>query len=156
MSFETSDMLGVFITWTTYGTWLPGDARGWRAKVGGHQLADPDLEAECRERMKFDPVSLSPNDRKTFEAACHEHCNHRGWQLHAVNARARHIHVVVSAYVRPQTMRDHLKANSTCKLRRQVKPLCCERTWTKDGDCEVLFTEESLYDAIVYTLDSQD
>ncbi len=44
MTYEYADMVGVFITWTTYGTWLPGDARGWRAKVGGYQLPDSELE----------------------------------------------------------------------------------------------------------------
>jgi hypothetical protein len=23
------DPIGYFLTWVTYGTWLPGDARGW-------------------------------------------------------------------------------------------------------------------------------
>lgn len=89
------EVFGVLITWTTYGTWLPGDARGWRAKRLGNQPADPKLEAEAREKMKFDPVTLSAADRATVEAACREHCDHRGWRLHAVNARTNHVHVVV-------------------------------------------------------------
>ncbi len=156
MSVEHQEMVGVFITWTTYGTWLPGDARGWRAKQSGNQLANPVLEAECREKMKFDPVKLSPDDRVTVEQACREHCDHRNWLLHAVNARSNHIHVVVSAYLKPQTIRDQLKANCTSCLRRQTNPLICERTWTKGGDCEALFDEESLHNAIVYTLEAQD
>ena len=156
MSVEFQDTVGVLITWTTYGTWLPGDARGWRAKLRGNQPPDPELEAECREKMKFDPVLLSPDDRATVELACRAHCNHRGWQLHAVNARSNHVHVVVTANVKPQTIRDQLKANCTAKLRRQEKPLICQRTWTKGGDCEVLFDDESLHNAIAYTLDGQD
>ncbi len=156
MTVVNQDMVGVFITWTTYGTWLPGDARGWRAKRGGNQLPDPDLEAECREKTKFDPVHLSPADRATVELACREHSCHRNWLLHAVNARSNHVHVVVSAYLKPQTIRDQLKANCTTQLRRQTKPLICQRTWTKGGDCEVLFDEESLHRAILYTLEGQD
>ncbi len=156
MTFEYADMLGVFITWTTYGTWLPGDARGWRAKRGGIQLPDAALEAECRKKLNFEPVILSVNDRATVEAACREHCEHRNWLLFAVNARTKHVHVVVAAYLKPQTIRDQLKAHCTGQLRRQQKPLICERTWTKGGDCEVLFDEESLSNAIAYTLDAQD
>jgi hypothetical protein len=26
--------LAYFLTWTTYGSWLPGDERGWVAKPG--------------------------------------------------------------------------------------------------------------------------
>lgn len=33
-----TDPLTYFITWTTYGTWLPGDVRGWRKTNAGPQL----------------------------------------------------------------------------------------------------------------------
>ena len=147
MAFEYADMVGVFITWTTYGTWLPGDARGWRAKRGGNQLPNAALEAQCLAKMKFAPVTLNDSDRKTVEAACREHCEHRSWLLYAVNARTNHVHVVVAAYLKPQTIRDQLKAHCTGQLRRQPQPLICERTWTKGGDCEVLFDEQSLANA---------
>ncbi len=146
---------GVLITWTTYGTWLPGDSRGWRAKHKGNQPPDAKLEAEAHEKMKFDPVYLSPKDRTTIELACREHCAHRGWKLHAVTARSNHVHVVVVADVRPQTIRDQLKANCTARLRQQEKPLIRERTWTKGGDCEILFDAQSLQNAIVYTFEGQ-
>jgi hypothetical protein len=43
------------ILWTTYGTWLPGDARGW-IKKGDPYTQDPDpvLEQSARERMTDD------------------------------------------------------------------------------------------------------
>ena len=155
MSSDTREMVGVFITWTTYGTWLPGDARGWRAKVGGNKLPDPGLEAECREKMKFSPVQLDTHDRATVEEACRKHCEHRNWQLHAVNARTNHVHVVVSANEKPQRVRDQLKANCTAQLRSQPRPLVSPRTWTKGGDCSVLFDDDELHDAIRYTLEAQ-
>ena len=155
MTSEFQDSVGVLITWTTYGTWLPGDSRGWRSKRTGSQPADPDLDAEAREKLKFDPVHLSPHDRETVEQACRDHCDHRGWVLHAVNARSNHVHVVVVADVTPQTVRDQLKANCTAKLRQQEIPLICVRTWTKGGDCEILFNEQSVQNAIRYTLEAQ-
>ena len=152
---DTCEMIGVFITWTTYGTWLPGDARGWRAKIGGNQLPDAELESVCRAKLKFTPVLLRADDRVSVEEACRKHCEHRGWQLHAVNARSNHVHVVVSANERPQTVRDQLKANCTRHLRCQRIPLVCERTWTKGGDCSVLFDDDELESAIRYTIESQ-
>lgn len=149
------DIFGVFITWTTYGTWLPGDARGWRAKKTGNQPPNPELEAAAREKMKFDRVVLSPQDRATVELACQEHCDHRNWQLHAVNARTNHVHVVVTSNVKAQTIRDQLKANCTARLRQQSIPLICDRTWTKGGDCEVLFDDQSLQNAVEYVLEAQ-
>jgi hypothetical protein len=36
-----SDPLAYFLTWVTYGTWLPGDDRGWVEYRHGWQLPDP-------------------------------------------------------------------------------------------------------------------
>ena len=149
-------MVGVFITWTTYGTWLPGDARGWRSRKSGHQLPDPMLEARSELKLISNPIVLRTADRIAVEAACQKHCDVRNWTLHTVNARTSHVHVVVSAYVKPQVVRDQLKANCTQSLRAQADPLFCERTWTKGGDCQVLFDEDDLFDAIDYVKNAQD
>ena len=151
-----SEIVGVFITWTTYGTWLPGDARGWRSRKGGHQLPNPDLLLMSTNRLISEPIKLRPMDRQTVEEACRKHCEHRGWVLHAVNARTNHVHVVVSAYLKAQLIRDQLKANCTKELRLQPEPLMCERTWTKGGDCEILFSDDDLANAIDYVLNAQD
>ena len=81
-----------FITWTTYGTWLPGDARGWRKRRRGPQLPQPLLEQWCRKQMKGDAVLLESQDRETVEDACRQHCHVRGWHLLAVSARTNHVH----------------------------------------------------------------
>ena len=31
-TFNLGEPLAYFLTWTTYGTWLPGDERGWNRK----------------------------------------------------------------------------------------------------------------------------
>ena len=151
-----SDIVGVFITWTTYGTWLPGDARGWRSRTAGHQLAKPELEEMAFNKLKSEPVLLKPHDRVTVESACRDHCQFRGWVLHAVNARSNHVHVVVSGYLKAQLIRDQLKANCTRALRLQSQPLVRERTWAKGGDCEILFNDDDLANAIDYVLNAQD
>ena len=46
-----NECITCFITWTTYGTWLPGDGRGWRKKRESHQPPQPLLEAWCRDRL---------------------------------------------------------------------------------------------------------
>ncbi|MDA1049536.1 MAG: hypothetical protein O3C40_03530 [Planctomycetota bacterium] len=33
-SIPLDDSLALFLTWTTYGSWLPGDERGWVEKPG--------------------------------------------------------------------------------------------------------------------------
>ena len=151
-----TDYMSYFITWTTYGTWLPGDSRGWRARGKGSQLPRSLLERWCREQMTGDTVLLSTEDRMTVEDACREHCEVRGWQLHAVSARTNHVHAVVSADVEPKKVRDQLKANSTRRLRTQAKPLLRQRTRTRGGDVETLDTDDELEAAMLYVLEAQD
>ena len=40
--------LAYFLTWPTYGTWLPGDECGWVEYRHGWQLPDPAANAQCR------------------------------------------------------------------------------------------------------------
>jgi REP element-mobilizing transposase RayT len=150
------DFVVYFITWTTYGTWLPGDARGWRKRQGGPQVPQPLLEDWCRERLKGNVVLLEKHDRETVEDACREHSQFRGWQLLAARAQSNHVHVVIGARADPETVRDQLKANCTRRLRTQPIPLVAERTWTRLGDCEVLETEEEIAAAVQYTMEGQD
>ena len=130
-----SDSITIFLTWTTYGTWMPGDSRGWRKRKGGQQLPRPLLAEWCRKQMKGEAVLLKPHDRNTVEEACFQHCEHRRWHLLAVNARTNHVHVVVVAGLSPQKVRDQLKANCTRALRQPSTPLVVDRTWTT-GTCQ--------------------
>ncbi len=150
-----NDKIATFITWTTYGTWLPGDVRGWRKRKGGQQLPAAQLADWSRKQLKGEAVLLEPHDRKTVEQACRNHCEIRDWHLFAVNARSNHVHVVVAVDIKPQIARDQLKANCTGALRKQPKPLCVERTWTKGGDCEILDTDEDVYAAVEYVHEGQ-
>ena len=68
----------LFLTWTTYGSWLPGDDRGWRKWKAGEQLPQPLLADWCRERMKEDAILLNPNQRDKVEAVCRRHAEIRG------------------------------------------------------------------------------
>lgn len=144
------------IIWTTYGSWLPGDPRGWNDRTTGVQPGKPLLEEWCREKMSADAVLLKPHDRTTVQSACAEHCEFRGWNLLAVNARSNHVHVIVSSTAAPQTVRDQLKANCTRRLRRQPDPLICERTWTRGTHCRLLDRQQDIDAAVTYVLEAQD
>ena len=150
------DYFHYFITWTTYGTWLPGDLRGWSARRKGHQLPNSLLERWCRDQMKDDAVLLSSNDRATVEQACREHCAHRNWPLHAVSVRTNHVHVVLSSDVEPRKVCSQLKANCTRHLRVQGSPLVRERTWTRGSDIEFIASDDDLEMAVLYVLEAQD
>ena len=166
MEFQT-DAIHLFITWTTYGTWLPGDMRGWRKWKSGEQQPQPLLEDWCRERMKDSPILLREQHRDAVEKVVREHCVRRDWQLHAVSARSNHVHVAVT--VVPdignrefregdgvKRVRDQLKANATRVLRQCSNPITKEKIWTKGGDIQFVNSDDDLQTVVTYILEAQD
>jgi hypothetical protein len=72
-------VLAYHITWTTYGTWLPGDARGWiKTGAWGIQAPDPKREKDAGERMEESSVVLTPDQRALVEGTIRDHCRIRG------------------------------------------------------------------------------
>jgi hypothetical protein len=158
------DPLGYFLTWATYGTWLPGDERGWVWHGRGFQLPDPIQKLESEARMTEDACILDPEQRKIVETTIARHCDIRRWQLHVVNCRTNHLHVVVSAPLHPDKIRSEFKAWCT----RSLKDLDRERRktagdahpvrdnwWAERGSRRYLDDEQSLEAAIVYVRDVQ-
>src|SRR5689334_6247488 len=112
-----ADPLAYFLTWTTYGTWLPGDDRGWVKKSKGFQPPDHKIEHEARRKLRESPLTLNPKQRQPVETTIRQHCAIRGWELMAVACRTNHVHVVVSAPVAPDIVMSQLKAWCTRNLK---------------------------------------
>jgi len=151
-----NDPKTIFITWTTYGTWLPGDFRWWRKNHRGTQPPRPKLEQWCRDRMSEDAVVLNEVQRTKVEAVCREHAEIRGWVLHAVCVRSNHVHLAVTADKAPKLVRDQFKANATRVLRTEPNPIANDKVWTRGGDCELVDGDDNLERVILYITESQD
>jgi len=146
--------LAYHLTWTTYGTWLPGDPRSW-VKKGDPvvQAPNPEREEVARSRMVADPVILDKSQQTLVEDTVRKHCHIRGWVLHVVRALTNHVHVVVSANLDPETIRDQLKAWCSRQLSEQAGR---RRTWwTEKGWAKWIENEEYLENAIRYVLEGQ-
>jgi REP element-mobilizing transposase RayT len=153
------DPLAYFLTWTTYGTWLPGDERGWVKENEGFQLPDRKAEHEARRKLTEPPRVLSGDERALVESTIRRHCQIRGWSLLAVACRTNHVHVVVAAAAGPDTVMSQLKAWCTRRLKeRQQSHRNAERRekwWTEDGSKRFLNDESALENTVQYVLDAQ-
>ena len=157
----TDDPLAYFLTWTCYGTWLPGDERGWTKWHKGEHVPQPLLADWSLQRMIDKPIVLNETERAIVEETIGQHCELRGWNLHAVNCRSNHCHAVVTAASHDgEQVRDQLKAWSTRKLKEHQRSLggaeLREQWWTRKGSVRYLFDDESLEAAIIYTLEAQE
>jgi REP element-mobilizing transposase RayT len=163
MSPSDPTILAYFITWTRYGTWLPGDFPGWIKKnFNGVQRPNVVLEQKSRARMAEDALELTDSQRSIIEKTIRDHCTIRNWNLHAVNARTNHVHVVVTAAREPDEVMNQFKAWCSRKLSDaaglaiQVAKKAGRRHWfTEDGDKQIIDNEEFLRNAIKYVLDGQ-
>lgn len=157
-----SSPIAFFLTWSTYGTWLPGDERGWVEYREGFQLPDPILKLESAARMSEDACRLTPAQRERIERQLEETCRYKGWPLHAANCRSNHVHVVLSSSAPPKTIREQLKAWCSRRLNEQQmelgtpQPDCRSNWWTERGSIRWIFTEDQLAAAKDYVSNQQD
>ncbi|MEM7453113.1 MAG: transposase [Planctomycetota bacterium] len=167
MPDDFNEPITLFITWTTYGSWLPGDSRGWVKWKKGKQRPQPHLEDWCKGRMKEKAVLLSPEQREAVESVIRKHAEHRGWELHAVSARSNHVHVAVTVGAKNgnqeervvdgvKRVRDQFKANATRVLRQGANPIQNEKVWTKGGDIQFVDTDDDLEQVVIYITEAQD
>ena len=178
------DPLAFFLTWCTYGTWLPGDERGWIQHSRGWRLPDPARKLEAEATMTEDACRLDREQRDVVERQIAETCNFRGWELHAVNCRSNHVHVVLTADRSPKVVRDQLKAWCTRRLKeleigrlrargspsssgsglvsdaatvgQGVSEDLRENWWAERGSQRSIYGPDGLEAAIMYVRDAQD
>ena len=153
--------LAYLITVRCYGTWLHGDDRqsidrhGLNVYGTERRAANTTLEKIMRQNMREQPVILSESQRAVIKNAINDVCDHRGYNLWAINVLANHFHVVVSAQSRPEPIADAFKSYSTRKLRavgligREVRP------WARGKSRRYLWKPKHLARAIDYVLYGQ-
>jgi REP element-mobilizing transposase RayT len=148
--------IAFFITWTTYGTWLPGDMRGWRKRNAGHRTPQPKLFEWCFERLRESPVLLKVAHRESVVTVVRRHAELRRWRIHALSVRSNHVHIAIEADAAPDRILAQLKANASRVLRSGDCPLANTRIWTKGGYTEFVYTENDLEVVVTYINESQD
>ncbi len=155
--------IAIFTTWTTYGTWLPGDERGWYRRGLGRRDHDPVQSLEAIQLLSAPPVILDDDQRPIVERTVEEHCAIRHWTLYAVRCLSNHVHVVVAAPNRSiEVPREQFKAWCTRRLKEHRKMTTGpsphagrDDWWTERGWDEWIDDEPSLAEVIAYVLERQ-
>ena len=166
------------ITTTTYGTWLPGDERGFVGRVTDYRTDDihrthrvehdrrgteydrdiPKLRAASGSLMKGPPIWLNAEQAEVILNQFLETATHRRWEIHAITVMSNHIHIVVTApdeYGGDDLLRDFKSYASRALNGRWPRP-ASGTWWTKSGSKPPLESERALEDAIVYVLNQHE
>ena len=142
------------LTFHTYGTWLPGDARGWHRRGDGEtpRPPAPKLEAWCRRRMVAPALFFTRHQRAIVAASFCTTCAHRGYRVHTVTVQPAHVHVVVTAAAAADDLVAYLKRWATRALRDDGLP-ADQPVWADHGSTRYLYAPERRVGAARYVDD---
>lgn len=139
--------IGYMITWTTYGSWLQGDKRGF-VKKGRIYTANQSLTNSNRQSLSKEPVKLSKSHRRIVANAISEKANQLNQRIYALSVSSNHVHIVVDYIPKPiGLVVTHYKNSAQVALR---KAGLCGRVWTKGFDKRYCFDQKSLRNRIHY------
>lgn len=136
-------LLATMITTTTYGTWLPGDLRGYVDK-GVILPGDPRLVESARGRMPSDAVYLNREERqRAFVSLCSAADEFR-YTLLAVTIESWHAHWLIDhGFDEVATMVGRLKTRMRQSIDRG-------RVWTKGFDKRFCYDERTVNQRRLY------
>ncbi|MBI5610074.1 MAG: transposase [Deltaproteobacteria bacterium] len=148
------------LTFRTYATWLPGDARGWNrhsTSSGPSEREHPQahLARHAEDHLTSSPVTLTPQERAVVERAIRDVCSHRLWHLLALAVRSNHVHAVVATAEAPPKVAGAWKAWSTRRLREDTGG-SWPAVWARGLSQRHLPREADVATAIAYVLEGQD
>jgi len=132
-----------FITTTSYGTWLPGDLRGYVRK-GVTLPGDPRLLNLSQKLLKGKPVYFNDRERNALFDALLNACNEFSYRLTDAAVETWHLHWIVwHGDDTIQTMAGRLKTRMRQKLARG-------RVWIEGYCGEPLYDDAAVAQAQEY------
>ena len=140
-------MIGFLATWTTYGTWLQGDKRGY-VKNGITLGANFQLEKSNKRLLKHDKIIIPKNLRKTVENAILQEAEQIGQKVYAIAVCSNHVHIVAeSTDEKCGYSVGRFKKAATKALREYG---FVEKVWTKGYDKRYCYNQNDLETRIKY------
>ena len=165
------------LTSTTYGTWLPGDPRGFVGRVFDYRIEDeqtdqlasrvehdqvgteydrdiPGLRRAALATMKGVPVYLSAEQCSVVRNQFLQTAKFWNWEVDAIALMANHFHIVISADESLPTddLFRRFKSYASRELNKRWPRPKSGTWWTASGSRRRLPDERSRDDAIRYVL----
>ena len=139
--------IAYMITWTTYGTWLQGDKRGF-VKDGEILLPNQSLVDSNKRSLKKEPVKLSGVQRQIAQITIIEKARKLNQRIYALSVRSNHVHIVAEYIPKPiGLVVRHYKNSVQVALRKMG---LSGEVWTKGFDKGYCFNPQTLESRIKY------
>jgi REP element-mobilizing transposase RayT len=140
-------LIGYMVTWTTYGTWLQGDERGY-VKNGEILPANDKLNSANQNQQKFQTVKLNSSQKQIVQNTILQESHKINQKIFAIAVRSNHIHIVagVSSEAIEQIV-QRFKRMSTLYLHNAGLN---GKVWSTGFDKRFCFTEKEIKQKIKY------
>ncbi len=106
-----------FVTTTTHGSWLPGDARGY-VERGRVLPAEPALATFAKSQMNAPPVAFSTMEQQILFEALREAASEFAYQLSDAVVESTHVHWIIGHGDAMEAMAGRLKNRMRQRLNR--------------------------------------
>lgn len=140
-------VFGYMLTWTTYGSWLQGDKRGY-AREGRILSGNEELERANKRLRVGGAVKLGQGEREIIRRAVLAEGERIGEKILAVSVGSQHVHVVIAAGGKAI---DKVVSRLKCAAYYETqKDGADRRLWTRGYDKRLCLDEQSLAARIRY------
>jgi REP element-mobilizing transposase RayT len=159
-----------FLTWRTYGTWLPGEGGFvgyYRVPVGSRRIdnvvgelateAQAALATYARQQLVAEPVFLTRSQADLVLAQLHETAAYREWALDAVAILPGHVHLVlgVAGDPTPTSLLRDFKSYCSRALNKTQPEARRVKWWAERGSTRFLKDQEHRIRAIRYASEQE-
>jgi len=146
-------MIGFMATWTTYGSWLQGNKKGY-VKNGTTLKANPELEKFNKALLKQDEINIPKNLRIIVKNAILKEAEEIGQKVYATAVCSNHVHIVIESIgKRCGYSVGRFKKAVTKELRKYGFN---DNVWTKGFDKRYCYNQQELEKKIRYVQRHED
>ena len=139
--------VGYMVTWTTYGTWLQGDKRGY-VKDSEVIKKNEKLRQDNEQRLVKEAVRLNITEKQVVRQAIEDEAEKQNVKLDAIAVCSNHVHIVVRySGCKIEDVVRHFKQAGIAALKKYGMT---GKVWTKKYDNRFCFDEKSLQARIAY------
>ena len=140
-------MLGYMLTWTTYGSWLQGDERGY-VKNGKVLGVNTGLRQANTLVQKAKTVKLNQKEQKIVRSAILSEAESLDQKIYAIAICSIHVHIVSNPIAKPiSKVLSHYK--NAARLALEANGFV-GKLWTKGYDKRYCFNGDGLKSKIDY------
>lgn len=142
-----SKIVGYMVTWTTYGSWLRGDERGFVAN-GQILPGSPEVLQADRKRQRSAGVRLNGREIRLVRQGIFSEAERIGHEVEALAVCTNHVHLVARPHSESvEELVGRYKSLTTRALWQYGRQ---GRIWTKGYDKRFCFSDEEFAGRIKY------